>query len=258
MSILNLEFNAGTGGRPPRNKRAVKVWLGVGLVAAVLGVGSTLASTITINANNQTEFGQGVTSSVYCGGTSNTVNLTPISYFNAQDNKFYLGQIKVDGIPDSCAGVDFTLTAYPTYDPQNPNSKNAVPIAGISATDSPITTLNVWFTNNCPVQANPAAKCDPATQPTATAQKSLIWYESSPGSAALMDPLTNPDIDVAVATTLGQSGTSSFILNFPTTNPWVTSDSVGKILIETKNDVNGYGFWNPSGVDPATPVAPLT
>ena len=58
MSILNLEFNAGSGGRAPRNKRAVKVWVGIGLVAAVLGVGSTLASTITLNNGGATEFGQ--------------------------------------------------------------------------------------------------------------------------------------------------------------------------------------------------------
>jgi hypothetical protein len=256
MSILNLQYDHGSSnGRPPRSKRAVKVWLGVGLVAAVLGVGSTLASTITINANNQTEFGQGVTSSVYCGGTSNTVNLTPVSYFSAQDNKFYLGQIKVDGIPDSCAGVDFVVTAYPTYDPANPDTKNPVPIAGVLP-GSPITTLNVWFTNNCPVQGNSAAQCGTGVSPTA--QNSLIWYESSPGSPALMDPVANPDIDLAVATTLGQAGTSSFILNFPTTTPWVTSDSIGKILIETKNDVNGYAFWNPSGQTPPTPSAPLT
>jgi hypothetical protein len=29
-------------------------------------------------------------------------------------------------------------------------------------------------------------------------------------------------------------------------------------LIETKNDVNGYAFWNPSGQTPPTPTAPLT
>jgi len=94
MSILNLEYNGGSGGRAPRNKRNVKVWIGIGLVGAVIGIGSTLASTITINNGNTTEFGQGVSSTIYCGGAKQTVQVTPISSF---DNKVTNTTINTNG-----------------------------------------------------------------------------------------------------------------------------------------------------------------
>ena len=82
MSILNLN---GPAGRSPRGKRAVKVWMGIGLVIAVLGVGSTLASTITINGGTNQEFGQGVQRTVYCGGNQE-ITVTPVSsYLNVAE-----------------------------------------------------------------------------------------------------------------------------------------------------------------------------
>jgi hypothetical protein len=256
MSILNLEFNAGTGGRPPRNKRAVKVWLGVGLVAAVLGVGSTLASTITINSNNQTEFGQGYTQSIYCGSSSaSTITLTPVSYFDSASNTFYLGQIKVENIPDKCAGVDFQITAYPPASSSTPNTP--VPLAG-AAQD--ISTLNVWFANNCPTSSNTAyGAADPVGCPTPTAVGSLIWYDSGTGGQSvptLMDP-ADP-LSVTVSSVQSSPDASSFILNFPTGTPVATTDSIAKILIETKTDVNGYMFFNPPPATPPTPPATLS
>ena len=53
MSILNLN---GPAGRAPRSKKATKVWLGVGLLVAVLGIGSTFAANISINSGTNTEF----------------------------------------------------------------------------------------------------------------------------------------------------------------------------------------------------------
>ena len=115
MSILNLDFQSG-GATPPRSKRAVKFWVGIGLIAAVLGVGSTLASTITLNNGNATEFGQGVSTSIFCGGTEQTIQVTPVSLFDntAVDTAtaFIVGQVKVTGIPAACAGVDFVVSLY--------------------------------------------------------------------------------------------------------------------------------------------------
>jgi hypothetical protein len=137
MSILNLN---GPAGRSPRGKRAVKVWMGIGLVIAVLGVGSTLASTITINGGTNKEFGQGVQRTVYCGGNKQ-ITVTPVSTYlnvpepmpNESDSEtsrsgsesespspsvsdragsFYLGGIKVSDIPEACSGVDFVFSAY--------------------------------------------------------------------------------------------------------------------------------------------------
>jgi hypothetical protein len=79
MSILNLNAPQGRG---PAGKKSVKLWMGVGLLAAVLGFGSTLAANISINNSNQSEFGQGLTQTVYCGSENSTkITVTPISAF---------------------------------------------------------------------------------------------------------------------------------------------------------------------------------
>ena len=135
MSILNLN---GPAGRSPRGKRAVKVWMGIGLVIAVLGVGSTLASTITINGGTNQEFGQGVQRTVYCGGNKE-ITVTPVSsYLNVPEpmpsdsesespevasasasaspsdlaGTFYLSGIKVTDVPRECSGVNFVFSVY--------------------------------------------------------------------------------------------------------------------------------------------------
>ena len=78
MSILNLNTSAG---RDPRSKKSLKMWMGAGLLVAVLGIGSTLAANITLNSpSGTTEFGQGVTQTVYCGGDT-SVTITPLSTY---------------------------------------------------------------------------------------------------------------------------------------------------------------------------------
>ena len=79
MSILNLNAPQGRG---PAGKKSVKLWMGVGLLAAVLGFGSTFAASISINNNNQSEFGQGVAQTVYCGEDNLTeITVKPMSSF---------------------------------------------------------------------------------------------------------------------------------------------------------------------------------
>jgi hypothetical protein len=89
MSLLNLNSPAG---QSPRGKKGLKMWMGAGLVVAVLGIGSTFAASININNNDTSEFGQGVTRTVYCGGDKE-VTIAPIStYVNtvlaAPENSF--------------------------------------------------------------------------------------------------------------------------------------------------------------------------
>jgi hypothetical protein len=83
MSILNL--NTPQGGNPGSNKK-VKMWMGAGLLVAVLGIGSTFAANITLNTpEGNTEFGQGVTQTVYCGADDQLeeefVTITPIAAY---------------------------------------------------------------------------------------------------------------------------------------------------------------------------------
>jgi hypothetical protein len=78
MSILNLNTPQGRG---PVGKKSAKIWMGVGLLAAVLGFGSTFAANITLNSpSGTTEFGQGVSQTIYCGGPE-SVTITPFSTY---------------------------------------------------------------------------------------------------------------------------------------------------------------------------------
>ena len=82
MSLLNLN---GPAGRSPRGKSSTRAWMGIGLVIAVIGFGSTFAADIQINNDETSEFGQGDTQTVYCGdnpgGEPNIITVTPISTF---------------------------------------------------------------------------------------------------------------------------------------------------------------------------------
>jgi hypothetical protein len=66
-------------------KRGVKLWIGAGLIAAIAGIGSTLATTINLNNGDETEFGQGVAQTVFCGGRDAEIFVTPTSaYVNSE------------------------------------------------------------------------------------------------------------------------------------------------------------------------------
>ena len=229
MSILNLEFNAGSGGRAPRNKRAVKVWIGIGLVAAVLGVGSTLASTITLNNGGTTEFGQGFSTTVSCAGGAHTVSVTPISAFDNTSNEFYVGQVKVTGIPAvECAGVDFAISLY-----DNAGSPDPILLTNT------MRTAHVWFANNCPVIENTAAVCDPAN-PTNQLVGTMIWYALPDGSVLAADNTVSEDAHIVSDV---NNGTFTITLPYLGTNSTKAAD-LGKIVIETQPDQNGFDFWS--------------
>lgn len=243
MSILNLEFNAGSGGRAPRNKRAVKVWVGIGLVAAVLGVGSTLASTITLNNGGATEFGQGISTTIYCGGAQQTVHVTPVSVFDNADpvpaQAFYVGQLKVTGIPSACAGVDFAVSIF-----DNGTTPNALPmdIDMSTALTSGVSTAgiaNVWFPDGCPTVADTKLLCtDPNAGPN-QATGAMVWFDTAAGPIA-MNGADSTNVWVTPDHSVPDAG--SFTLTLP--GPWlIKASDVSKIVIETKEDVNGYSIW---------------
>ena len=242
MSILNLEYSGGSGGRAPRNKRAVKVWVGVGLVAAVLGVGSTLASTITLNNGKPTEFGQGYTSSVYCGGNQQTVQVTPKSVFDNTTNDFYLGAITVSGIPAACAGVDFSLSVYDAGTTQNPLPMTAVMADALttgSIADAGV--ANIWWANNCPTAQDTALLCTGGSGDALQAAGALIWYKT-PGSIIAMDNTSSQDVSVSVDRSIADAG--SFTLTLPSSPYEIKSSDTAKVVIETRPDVNGFSLWN--------------
>ena len=77
MEILNL------GGTPKRSsssaRKKLRMVLGVTALAAVTGLGSTLAANISLNGGGNVEFGQGVATTAACDGD---ITLTPVSTFS--------------------------------------------------------------------------------------------------------------------------------------------------------------------------------
>jgi hypothetical protein len=134
MSILNL--NAPQG-RAPRNQKTTRIWLGVGLLVAVLGIGSTFAANITLNNNQNTEFGQGVQTTAYCGGSAVTLTVTPFSGYYNSGNAFYTTGFRVSGIPVSCNDTDFNINFY---DSNSSAAQNMV-----TGTYPLVTATVAWF-----------------------------------------------------------------------------------------------------------------
>ena len=226
MSILNLN---GPSGRAPRSKSAVKVWMGIGLVIAVLGVGSTLASTITINGGTKTEFGQGVQRTVYCGGNKE-ITVTPVSkYLNIAEptatpsaepsedptpaenpaGSFYLSAIKVSDIPTECSGVDFVLTVYDQFG-------GPEPIAIATYGRDPITTPTVYWVDT------------PSTNP-------IIYGGLLSKSRDSYSPTDGATLKVNIKD--GVRG--SFEISFKPEADHALINDVGRIVIETQNDTFG-------------------
>jgi len=102
------------------------------LLAAGLFVKTTLAANISINTGVPAEFGQSLAVTAACSGSS-ILTMTPTSSFtNASGaGAFYFTSVTVSGIPASCNGVDFNISAYNT-------TGNALPIFNTSSTVAPI------------------------------------------------------------------------------------------------------------------------
>ena len=119
MEILNLGGSFEPSGRP--SKKKFKVVLGIGLLAGVLGMGSTLAATISLGSGANVEFGQGISATTACDPN---VTVTPTSTFVNADGTtgdFQLSGIEISGIDSTstdatsglgCGTQTFVLHAY--------------------------------------------------------------------------------------------------------------------------------------------------
>ena len=76
MEILNLGGSFEPSARS--SKKKFKVVLGIGLLAAVMGMGSTLAASITLSSGSPVEFGQGVATTTAC---DQSLTVTPFSTY---------------------------------------------------------------------------------------------------------------------------------------------------------------------------------
>ena len=128
MSLLNLNSPAG---QTPRGKKSLKMWMGAGLVVAVLGIGSTFAADININQNDTTEFGQGVTQTVFCGGEE-SVTVSPISIYQ----NTVIGA-NTDEIPEVSFSARYVTPAISFFNSRNADTAETTTILGSTAGSVP-------------------------------------------------------------------------------------------------------------------------
>jgi hypothetical protein len=112
MSLFTFESS---GPAPKGGNKSLKLALGVGALAGVITLGSTLAANINLNGGGNVEFGQGVATTTACDDDGITV--TPFSTFvNAQGaGSHKLSSIRLSGIDsreDNCEGKTFRIRAY--------------------------------------------------------------------------------------------------------------------------------------------------
>jgi hypothetical protein len=240
MSILNLNSPQGRG---PRGKKTTKIWMGVGLLAAVLGFGSTFASTITINsANESTEFGQGVERTVFCGGDSAIIKVVPITAYRNKSGStdpagiFYLSGIKVSGIPDACDGVNFVLSMY-----NGTAGSSALPLETTTARS--LTTPTVYWRAGLTSANYFAASSNSSSFSTLTCTDGQSAHASNKISSTYggilsldRDKYSNP-CSMAYLTVSSQS----FQINFKTDALITNSDvaTAARVVVETQEDSLG-------------------
>ena len=97
----------------PKNKLPSKfITTGALILGSILFFQGTFAGNISLNSGTGVEFGQGVSQAVACSGNTD-LTLTPRSSFtNGSPGAHYLNSVTVSNIPESCYGVDFTISAY--------------------------------------------------------------------------------------------------------------------------------------------------
>lgn len=117
MSLLNFDS---PGTAPKGGRKSLKIFLGIGLLAGTIAIGSTLAASINLNESGPIEFGQGVTLTSAC---DEQVKVTPISSFVNSDRSggyafsaITLSELddtnQMDATDEGCAGKSFTIKSY--------------------------------------------------------------------------------------------------------------------------------------------------
>ena len=98
----------------PGPTRKNRLWiLGILSTVTVLILGSTLASNINLTSSGPVEFGQGITQTTACAGTT-PITITPIQAFqnSSGGGDFYFTGISFSNIPSSCVGANFKINAF--------------------------------------------------------------------------------------------------------------------------------------------------
>jgi hypothetical protein len=110
VEILNLGGAEDSYSPAPKSRKKLRVILGIGALAAVTGLGSTLAANISLNGGGNVEFGQGVATTAAC---DESITLTPVSTFSNsyEDATFALTAIQISDIDLTPEGWDQNLNS---------------------------------------------------------------------------------------------------------------------------------------------------
>jgi len=168
--------------KPKNNRSLLSV---VMLMVAGLFLNNTFAANISLTNGGSVEFGQGISMTTACSG-STALTVTPYSSFinTSGAGSFYFSSVKVSGIPTSCYGVDFTISAYGETSTSplaifNTNSTNAI-ASNVSGTFQ----LAAASTSGASISSGSGTFTITFTNPVATAGSvSRLTIQSSPSSA---------------------------------------------------------------------------
>jgi hypothetical protein len=236
MSILNLNTPQGRG---PRNRKSTKIWMGVGLLAAVLGFGSTFAANITLNNSNTTEFAQGIQTTVYCGSSSPTLTIIPQSTYTG--SAFKLTGFKVQGIPKKCSDRDFVFTFLDSSS------------APLKISNNTVDNLTVYWqddsTPKYPIAVGGSSSgCDLKKSVSPSAWTNVAWSGNTTLFGALLSTSRNDYSSACTFASVSKvnadtssntsAGNGSFVITF-LGGTYALSSDLSKIAVETQEDVFG-------------------
>ena len=100
--------------RLPASKLKYKVVVGVGGLAGLFGIGSTLAANISLNNGGAVEFGQGVAQTSACD--EDGFKVTPITSYDNANSIFRLDKVQVSGLNLTPVGTGFSDGGFATIE----------------------------------------------------------------------------------------------------------------------------------------------
>ena len=235
MPMLNLNSPVR---RSPRVPKAAKIWLGIGLLVAVIGLGSTFASTIAINSGTNTEFGQGVERTVYCGGTQ-SITVAPITtYRNSSSGTdpagtFWLSGIAVSHVPPACDGVDFEFSVYDAT-----NGSSALTMATVGGKTATAPTV-YWKTTGSNMHY-----VDSWEKNWTYGCQAYTWGQDSATYGAILSLSNTTYSDPCLVAYLTNVTSTSFQINLRDggtsySNPDVATNNMSRIVVQTQPDTFG-------------------
>ena len=138
-----MSLNLNPESTASKKSKSYKKALRVGGAVSLVGVGSTFAANITLNSDQNVEFGQGVAQTLSC---DDQVSINPVSYYDNTSGTFRLDYVEVSGInliPVGAISGTYDASASPQYQYADASAIAAHPGQYLDSENN-----NTW-TNTC-------------------------------------------------------------------------------------------------------------